>query len=200
MFEEAKDRDAAEREFLALLNEAIKSQMVSKTEAKSERDIFIRQFIRVYNDIKANLTQTYKENNNGVFDPSRNPDRWFDEVLGWIRGASEHIMYHPGQKRDPKELAEELGTCIGMFLAAVEYGVAMPWAFTQITAGYEGHYRFYREVYDFTEKIARALKQLNKHVKHKFIRNRLIKIGKIHKDQLRDGQKKLLAQIAACFV
>ena len=84
---------------------------------------------------------------------------------------------------------EDLGIAWGYFMAAVDYG---------LTSNLLDIDAVRLQILDYTEKIKRDLKKVNKSIKHRHIRNRLSKILSKHKD-LSAKQKRLIGEIAQIF-
>ena len=178
-FKGDKDLRAGAEEFLEIL----------KPTPPSDRRliiIFVKNFKRIYSEVKFTLL--------AIESPDK-PEGFrrtglIAHIYSYISDAKRHVATCLSDKNEEKT-AENLGCALGYFLGSVEYGMVTT-SFNRDAD--EGDIR---SILNITQEIAYDLKRLNKSIKHKFLRSRLQKIAQKHGANLSDGQRKLLANIAA---
>ena len=175
MFEGWKDEAAAERELLEIFQDADASLR------KRLLGIFILSFKRNYNRVKKDLTPV--QNLKYRIGP------YFQEVFVSAIGGGGVGNLKKGDPPDKE--AEVLGRSLGIFLAAVEYGIAHENfdMSDKHTLGF---------IMGYVEKTSLHLKDLNKRVSHRFIRNRIKQIAEKHPGLGREKQY-FITQIALQF-
>ena len=196
MFEESKDITSTEKEFLEILGH-MDNDNIPLDESTKIRvlGIFVREFKNAYDYYKKRIIET-ERTHAGVI-PNYSPFSGIlfqgtDSSLQYISKIINILPYK--DKYTPNEyldrIARGCGNALGSFLAIIEYGITSK----------EFDIDCSTKILNDAKCLASYLKIINKKVKLKFIRNRLMKIRKKHGVYAQnDKQKELIAKIAGCF-
>lgn len=105
--------------------------------------------------------------------------------------------YLPGPSDNEEKKAEKYGGVLGHIFGFVEWVIPLEKYPSDTSHGYAKE--AYNEALECISKTVAELKQANKSVKLKFIKNRVAKIARKHAGTLSEDKQRLIVQIATLF-
>jgi len=181
--EQVDDANAAEMEYRGIFNARVK-----KTGAKVDPElnqIFLKGYFSPYNHFKKVLTEsdTNYQNTGKEYYARQHTE----SISGLMNSSLQSLEQCP----DPtsQKGTEYLGSALGGFLVAVEYGITSPAFLTSESP----------KILDKAKLISIQLKKLGKSISPKFISRRMIKIADKHAKHMTEDQIDLIAKLGALF-